>query len=81
MKSIGVFEAKARWVHLLKRVSRGEKILITKRRVPAAMLVPITEGTPKFPHQQIVEGMRALRTRVKAGKMSIREMVKEGRRY
>jgi hypothetical protein len=28
-----------------------------------------------------VEGMRALRKRVKPGKMSVRDMVKEGRRF
>jgi len=32
-------------------------------------------------HEQIVEGMRALRKRVKAGAMSVREMIEEGRRY
>jgi DNA invertase Pin-like site-specific DNA recombinase len=29
----------------------------------------------------VVEGMRDLRTRVKRGKMSVRQMVKEGRRF
>ena len=45
------------------------------------MLVPVTETTPKLTHQEIIEGMRALRKRVKPGKMSVREMVNEGRRF
>ena len=45
------------------------------------MLVPVTETTPRLTHQEIVEGMRALRKRVKPGKMSVREMVNEGRRF
>jgi prevent-host-death family protein len=81
MKSIGAFEAKTHLSELLERVSRGEKITITRHGVPAALLVPVTEATPKLSHQEIVEGMRALRKRVKPGKLSVREMVAEGRRH
>ncbi len=80
MASIGAFEAKTHLSDLLDRVARGEKITITRHGVPAALLVPITETTPNVTHQEIVEGMRALRKRVKPGKMSVREMVNEGRR-
>jgi prevent-host-death family protein len=66
---------------LLDRVARGEKITITRHGVPAALLVPVTEAAPKMTHKEIVEGMRALRKRVKPGKMSVREMVNEGRRH
>ena len=81
MASIGAFEAKTHLSDLLDRVARGEKITITRHGVPAALLVPVTEAGPKMTHKQIVEGMRALRKRVKPGKMSVREMVNEGRRY
>jgi prevent-host-death family protein len=79
--SIGAFEAKTHLSDLLDRVARGEKITITRHGVPAALLVPVTEAAPKMTHKEIVEGMRALRKRVKPGKMSVREMVNEGRRY
>jgi prevent-host-death family protein len=79
--SIGAFEAKTHLSDLLDRVARGEKITITRHGIPAALLVPVTETTPKLTHQEIVEGMRALRRRVKPGKMSVREMVKDGRRF
>ncbi len=81
MASIGAFEAKTHLSDLLDRVARGEKITITRHGIPAALLVPVTETAPKLTHQEIVEGMRALRKRVKPGKMSVREMVNEGRRY
>jgi prevent-host-death family protein len=81
MKSIGAFEAKTHLSELLERVSRGEKITITRHGVPTALLVPVTETAPKLTHQEVVEGMRALRKRVKAGKMSVRDMVNEGRRF
>jgi hypothetical protein len=39
------------------------------------------ETSKQLSHKEIVEGMRALRKRVKPGKMSVREMVNDGRRY
>jgi prevent-host-death family protein len=81
MKSIGAFEAKTHLSELLERVSRGEKITITRHGVPTALLVPVTEVPPKLKHAEVVEGMRALRKRVKPGKMTVRDMVNEGRRF
>jgi prevent-host-death family protein len=81
METIGAFEAKTHLAALLDRVSVGEKITITRHGVPAAMLVPIRGMERKLTHKEIVEGMRALRKRVKPGKMSVREMVAEGRRF
>ena len=81
MAFIGAFEAKTHLSDLLDRVARGEKITITRHGVPAALLVPVTEPAPKLSHQEIIEGMRTLRKRVKPGKMSVREMVNEGRRF
>ena len=80
MKSIGVFEAKMHFSELLDRVSRGERITITRHGVPTALLVPVSEAAPKLTHQGGVEEMRALRRRVNPGKMNARDMVNEGRR-
>jgi prevent-host-death family protein len=66
---------------LLDRVARGEKITITRHGIPAAILAPVTETAAKLSHKEIVEGMRALRKRVKPGKRSVREMIEEGRRF
>jgi prevent-host-death family protein len=81
MASIGAFEAKTHLSDLLDRVARGEKITITRHGVPAALLVPVEEKETKLSHQEIVERMRALRKRVKPSKISVRDMVKEGRRF
>jgi prevent-host-death family protein len=78
---IGTFEAKTHLSALLDRVAKGEKITITKHGIPAAMLVPVDESQHPLSHTEIVEGMRALRKRVKPGKMSVREMIREGRRF
>jgi len=80
METIGAFEAKTHLASLLDRVAQGERITITRHGVPAAMLVPIGSTGAKLTHQEIVEGMRALRKKVKPGRMSVREMVNQGRR-
>jgi prevent-host-death family protein len=80
MKSIGISEVKIQFSALLDRVARGEKITITRRGVPTALLVPVLRTGPKLTHQEIVKPMRALRKRVKPGKMSVREMINAGRR-
>jgi prevent-host-death family protein len=81
METIGAFEAKTHLAALLDRVAKGETITITRHGVPAAILAPVTERETKLSHNEIVEGMLALRKRVKPGKMGVREMIKEGRRF
>ncbi len=81
METIGSFEAKTHLASLLDRVAKGERITITRHGVPAAMLIPVGDAERKLTHMEIVEGLRALRKRVKPGKMSVREMVNQGRRF
>ncbi|MBC8167570.1 MAG: type II toxin-antitoxin system prevent-host-death family antitoxin [Bryobacteraceae bacterium] len=81
MDMIGAFEATTHLASLLDRVAKGEKIIITRHGVPAALLVPVGPSEQKLSHKEIVEGMRELRKRVKPGTMSVRDMVNEGRRY
>ena len=81
MEMIGSFEAKTHLAALLDRVAKGEKITITRHGIPAAVLGPVEETAAKLSHKEIVEAMRALRKRVKPGKMTTREMVNEGRRF
>jgi prevent-host-death family protein len=78
---VGIFESKTHLSSLLDRVAKGEKITITKHGVPAAILIPPGDARAKVSHAEVVEGMRALRQRVKKRKLSIRELIQEGRRF
>jgi prevent-host-death family protein len=78
---IGIFEAKTHLSSLLDRVAKGEKITITKHGIPAAILIPSGDAPRKLSHAEVVEGMRALRRRVKTGKPGVREMIQTGRRF
>jgi len=81
MGIVGAFDAKTHLSALLDRVARGESITITRHGVPAAMLVPVGATGHRLTHEEIVEGMRELRRRVRPGSMTVREMVREGRKY
>jgi prevent-host-death family protein len=81
MQTVGAFEAKTHLAALLDRVAKGEKITITRHGIPAALLVPVAEAGAKLSHKEIVEGLRALRKRVKPGDMSVKGLIDEGRRF
>jgi prevent-host-death family protein len=78
--TVGVFDAKTHLNGLLKRVSKGETIRITRRGVPIAKLVPTDDGEREDP-DEIVRQIRKLRKGANLGKTSIRELINAGRHY
>lgn len=81
MTTVGIFEAKNRLSELVERAARGEEILITRRGVQVARLMP--------PQAQNAQGQaRALAARIRTsrsgqplgGRVSIRDMIEDGRR-
>lgn len=80
MKSVGAFEAKTRLNELLRRVSDGETIRITRRGVPIAKLVPL-ENKGKEDVVKAVRELREIRKKLSLGGLSMRKLIDEGRRY
>jgi prevent-host-death family protein len=80
MKSVGAFEAKTRLNELLRRVSSGETVRITRRGVPIAKLVPL-QDEDKEDLAKAVQELREMRKRLSLGGLSIRKLIDEGRRY
>ncbi len=80
MKSVGTFEAKTHLNELLKRVSQGESIRITRRGIPVAKLVPAGESESKD-LKNIVREIREIRKGASLNGLTIRELIDEGRRY
>jgi prevent-host-death family protein len=78
--TVGVFDAKTHLNGLLKRVSKGETIRITRRGVPIAKLVPAEAGEKEEP-EQLVREIRELRKGTTLGKTTIRELINAGRHY
>jgi prevent-host-death family protein len=81
MAEVGSYEAKTHLPHLLERVARGEKIVITKRGKPVAMLVP-PPAEERTDVRKVVKDMLAYRDRVKRtlGGLTVREMREQGQR-
>jgi prevent-host-death family protein len=80
MESIGLFEAKTHLSALLERVARGEEITITKHGHPVARLVPMEHHGRRDP-KQVAEAIRAMRKGIKLEGVTIRQLIKEGRRF
>lgn len=80
MITVGAYEAKTHLPALLAKVEKGEKVTITKRGTPIAVIQPVEEQR-KADLRQVIEDMLEARKGVTTGGMSIREMIEEGRRY
>ena len=83
MTTVGTFEAKTHLTQLLGRVAKGEKILITNRGQPVAMLVR-PESENRTDVAGVVEEM--LRVRDERGptlgkNLTIRQMIEQRRRF
>ena len=80
MKTVGAFDAKTHLNELLQRASKGETIQITRRGIPVAKLSP-PDSSQKEHGQILAASIRQLRRGATLGKLSIRELIDEGRRY
>jgi len=73
---VTAFEAKTRFGELLKRVARGEEVVITRHDRPVARLVP--EGAQRLDDvRRSVAGLRELQQRIRRrskAKLSDREV-------
>ncbi|MEN6438283.1 MAG: type II toxin-antitoxin system prevent-host-death family antitoxin [Syntrophobacter sp.] len=79
MGTIGAYEAKTHLTQLLERVARGEKITITKHGVPVAILQP-ANYSKRMPVSDIIDQLKRFRSGNRLDKLSIRDMIEEGRR-
>jgi len=81
--TVGAYEAKTHLSDLLDRVSRGERITITKHGVPVAVLQP-PDPAPLKDAKQVIADLRRFRgdlhaKRATASPGEIREWIEEGR--
>jgi len=79
MKTIGVYEAKTQLPRLLVRVSRGERVTITRHGVPVAMIVPV-ESRQRRPVEHVIADLQAFARGRRLGGLSLRRLIESGRR-
>ena len=79
METIGAYEAKTHLPQLLERVSRGDRITITKHGVPVAVLQPY-DPDKRIDVAAVIAELRAFRAQNRLGGLTIHDMIAEGRR-
>ncbi|MCY4468184.1 MAG: type II toxin-antitoxin system prevent-host-death family antitoxin [Thiotrichales bacterium] len=79
MIKVGAFEAKTHLSSLLDKVAQGEDILITRRGLPVARLVPARQAE-RAGTQSVIDELRALRTGMKLDGLDWKELRDNGRR-
>jgi antitoxin (DNA-binding transcriptional repressor) of toxin-antitoxin stability system len=83
MTIMGFYEARTHLSELLDHVAKGKKVLITRRGRPAALLGPPPKEEQRDVHH-VVQQMLAFRDRegpTLGGRVTIRELINEGRRF
>jgi len=76
---VGAFEAKTHLSELLERVSRGDRVVITRRGVPVAVLVPPQE-LERTHVTEVIEHLRDVRARTRKRQGSLKSLRKAGRK-
>lgn len=80
METVGIFEAKTNLSHLLERVMAGEKITISKRGVPVAILSPAgSEKTDK--RKAAIKALKKFRKGRSLDGITTKDLINEGRKY
>ena len=81
MDVVGVFEAKAQLSMLLERVARGEKITISKRGVPVAILSPVNETEALAKRKAVIARIKKFRKGRTLDGLDIKSLIHEGHKY
>jgi len=79
METIGAYEAKTHLPKLLERVSKGERITISKHGVPIAVLQPY-DARKSGDLKSVILELHKFREGKSLGGPFIRDMIEEGRR-
>ncbi len=80
MREVGAYEAKTHLPKLLGRVEKGERFVITRHGRAVAELVPVSRRQPgKI--RKAIEDLKRFQKTHSLGGLSVRELIKEGRKY
>ena len=80
MVSVGSYEAKTHLPRLIERVQAGERFVITRHGRPVAALVPVAARS-RDDILAAIDRLRAFQATHQLGAPSVRDMIREGRKY
>jgi prevent-host-death family protein len=81
MTSISYYEARTHFSQLLDQVARGKTVLITRRGRAAALLSPPPDEARKDVRKVIGEMKELRRGNILGERLSIHDLIEEGRRF
>jgi prevent-host-death family protein len=79
MREVGAFEAKTKFGTLLDWVGNGEEVVITRRGVAVARLIPVGMSRDRDKALRAVDGLIEARRGVTLDGLKIKDLVNEGR--
>jgi prevent-host-death family protein len=79
-QKVNSFEAKTRLSELLRETEQGASYIICRRGKEVARLIPPVKDTEKMNLKEILTSFHEVREQI-AGKVNIRELIEEGRRF
>jgi prevent-host-death family protein len=79
-EKVSAFEAKTRLSELLRETEKGMSFRILRRGKEVARLIPPSKEDTKQDLKQVLTSFHKIRGRV-PGKIKIRELIEEGRRF
>ena len=80
LQKVSAFEAKTKLSELLRETEQGGSFIICRRGKEVARLVPPSKEEEKVDLREIISSFREIRERIH-GKVSIRQLIEEGRRF
>ncbi len=78
MLEIGVYEARTKFSELLDRVAKGEKLIITRRGVPVAVIAPVSLHKSRKV-DEVIEEIKKFRKKRRLKGLDIKQLIQEGR--
>ena len=83
IRKVGAFEAKTKLSELTRLTEQGVSFVICRRGKEVARLIPPSRRDRKRDLQKLKGDFQALRTEIgkRIGKINIRELIEEGRRF
>lgn len=79
MKTVGIFEAKTHFSALIEEAGNGETITVTKNGRAIAQIGPVISGGQSRRAEEAMK--RILSSKATLGKLTVRELIEEGRRH
>ncbi len=78
MEQVGAYEAKTHLPKLLGKVSKGQKIIITRHGVPIALLIPY-DDKQRYASSKIIEQLKRFRKDKRLHGLDSKAIIEAGR--